>query len=58
MYIYIYMWGRPLLVTSLSAESKEMVEGGNIKQIGFAGIGALMCWALMDKALMGCALMG
>ena len=31
MFSYIHMWGRLLLVVSLFAESREMVEGGKIK---------------------------
>ena len=54
----MYMWARLLLVVSLFAECREMVEGGNITKKYLVGPWALVGWAFMGRALMGRALMG
>ena len=52
------MWARLLLVVSSFAESREMVEEGQIDKPCSVGPWALVGRALMGPALMGQALMG
>ena len=57
-YIYIHMWGRLLLVASLSPENREMLEEVKCTKIPLVGLRALVGRDLVGWAVAGRALMG